>query len=780
MPVQEQTRRRNVALVVLSSALAIIALAAVEHERVKVAETGTSVLCGTLFSCLDNLDTGSRYHALEHRMVKSRASALLASEKGCHGKGCLMSQRNSKPSDKKSAVETLNGFNIFDFGGEAQDSVLPRSKIEEYQQPGDVEGDVAVDASATTPFADLVGHDRIVPFTEHGRFLQPGDVPGDVPDRHHETGPFSIFGLFKDEDENLLTGETVEQACCRCIPGAPDYRESLPQSSSTGGNVFANWFSYPSSTAHEERKGGHGEKVKSERKGPNEEAKPAQEGAAASSGATPSPATDFPVVEAFPLVEAQPADVSPSPSNSNSTAARRLLQAVQRAHGARLTILKEGYMLVHIPVTAKPGEYYKAMTPSGETWAFKVPDVLPPNRIVKVHMPDLSSAPAHMAVRSKRMSLQEVNSSSNETEIIVPPLGGNASMEGNETAESPAPEQGAEPGAAEEDRPMEPSFPPPSMKAKSNEPCCMCPLYDEKTGEIEGWLSDAPRDELKAARKYLYVARAIAVRDEEVNKQLNGSTIHWEGMFPSRKYACCRLELPCCYEEMEEGENSTSSEEIESEQTAEDNTTVTDENRAMTGGNETDMPAVGMSNGTSNASVSSNASLSGESSAPEIVIGAENVTGTVRVERWERGVDHAMSFQHLSQALRHFMKSKLHAAKKAEQQGKGKKLMSDQARKIVKIVKQQAVKSHPQSPLPVVASKSRAAGASLPVRPAAPTAKSSSSSSPHPSRLSPLAKIVRAKLSKLPPAEVAPVAAAAVPVKGIARPVQAIAAPMKK
>ena len=41
-----------------------------------------------------------------------------------------------------------------------------------------------------------------------------------------------------------------------------------------------------------------------------------------------------------------------------------------------------------------------------------------------------------------------------------------------------------------------------------------------------------------------------------------------------------------------------------------------------------------------------------------------------------------MSFQHLSQALRHFMESKLHATKQAEQQGKGKKLMSNQARKV--------------------------------------------------------------------------------------------------
>uniref|UniRef100_A0A7S0HJA3 Uncharacterized protein n=1 Tax=Hanusia phi TaxID=3032 RepID=A0A7S0HJA3_9CRYP len=486
--------------------------------------------------------------------MRSRASALAVSEKACRGKGCLMSKRQSKPSNAQSSGPSFNGFNIFDFGGEAQDSKIPRSKIEEYQQPGQLEGDEAVDVSDTTPLADMVGHDKVVPFTAHGRFLQPGDVPNDVPDRHHEAGPFSIFGLFQDEDENLLTGEKVKQSCCRCIPGAPDYRET-PQkqssgrsssSSQSGGNVFSDWFT-SSPEASSKKKAS---KSQSERKGPKKEANAAPNAAAPPKQ---SAASDFPVVEAFPLVEAQPA----APASSNSTAARRLLQTLQRSQGARLTILKEGYMLVHIPPSAQPGEYYKAMTPSGETWAFKIPADLPQSRIIKVHLPDLSSAaPPPTAAKSRRMSLQAVNSSSNETEIVEPPPSDvNASQLGNETSESPVQEEEhAEAAGGEAESSQSVPFHPATMglKAKPDEPCCMCPLFDESTGQIEGWVSDSPQDEIKAARRYLYVAKGIAIRDEEVNKALNGSAIHWEGLFPSRKYACCRLELPCCYTEMEE------------------------------------------------------------------------------------------------------------------------------------------------------------------------------------------------------------------------------------
>uniref|UniRef100_A0A7S0HH31 Uncharacterized protein n=1 Tax=Hanusia phi TaxID=3032 RepID=A0A7S0HH31_9CRYP len=162
-------------------------------------------------------------------------------------------------------------------------------------------------------------------------------------------------------------------------------------------------------------------------------------------------------------------------------------------------------------------------------------------------------------------------------------------------------------------------------------------------------------------------------------------------------------------------------------------------------------PSLGMGNSTGdNATLSSNASLS---------------------------VDHAMSFLHLSTALRHLVKSKLHPAKQPVTV-KGKRQMSDKARKIVKVIHQQQAISRPQPPL---ASRKRpsasAAKSSSPIS----SVKSSSSSSSHPSsasHFSPLAHIVKAKLAKLP-ALVAPVTAAAVPVKGLAKPVEATASPMR-
>ena len=40
----------------------------------------------------------------------------------------------------------------------------------------------------------------------------------------------------------------------------------------------------------------------------------------------------------------------------------------------------EGYMLVHVPEDAAPGSVFKAKTPSGTVWAFKVPESLPKDR----------------------------------------------------------------------------------------------------------------------------------------------------------------------------------------------------------------------------------------------------------------------------------------------------------------------------------------------------------------------------------------------------------------
>lgn len=48
----------------------------------------------------------------------------------------------------------------------------------------------------------------------------------------------------------------------------------------------------------------------------------------------------------------------------------------------------------------------------------------------------------------------------------------------------------------------------------------MCPLYDEETGEIEGWISDAPMDPRGAASNYIAVAEAVAMREERLDDML--------------------------------------------------------------------------------------------------------------------------------------------------------------------------------------------------------------------------------------------------------------------
>lgn len=73
---------------------------------------------------------------------------------------------------------------------------------------------------------------------------------------------------------------------------------------------------------------------------------------------------------------------------------------------------------------------------------------------------------------------------------------------------------------AEEEAPAEgsigfgPGLIPPH--ASFTEPCCMCPLYDEETGEISGWVADVPKDPRGAASTYIVVAQAIAEREDKV------------------------------------------------------------------------------------------------------------------------------------------------------------------------------------------------------------------------------------------------------------------------
>ena len=184
-----------------------VALAAVEHERNRAAVTGTSILCGSLLSCSDGLEHAS---VLRSRHVKTQS---------------LEEDEDGDDSEKPETVEqAMDGFDLFSFGGEAQDSYEPSSYYSRFQRPGDQPHDVP-HIPPPSPFDGIVGADTYKAFDEHSQFLLPGDVPFDEPPAHHRQGFFNLFGALSDTDQNLLTGEKTEQACCVCIPGAPDYRE---------------------------------------------------------------------------------------------------------------------------------------------------------------------------------------------------------------------------------------------------------------------------------------------------------------------------------------------------------------------------------------------------------------------------------------------------------------------------------------------------------------------------------------------------------------------------
>lgn len=111
-------------------------------------------------------------------------------------------------------------------------------------------------------------------------------------------------------------------------------------------------------------------------------------------GGATAPDGDMPVVEAFPLVEAEPTDGSEGApaEGGEAPSARRLLAVPKPGYNAKAHIQSlDGYMLVHVPDTAAPGEVFKAKTPSGHIWAFKVPETLPKDRIIKLHLPDLKA-----------------------------------------------------------------------------------------------------------------------------------------------------------------------------------------------------------------------------------------------------------------------------------------------------------------------------------------------------------------------------------------------------
>lgn len=87
--------------------------------------------------------------------------------------------------------------------------------------------------------------------------------------------------------------------------------------------------------------------------------------------------------------------------------------------------------------------------------------------------------------------------------------------------------------------------------ASWSQPCCMCPLYDEETGEIEGWIADAPKDPRSAAVSYIVVAQAVADREDKLDDEVGSKALD-----PSWMNARFRWDEPPVIESPEEEEEA--------------------------------------------------------------------------------------------------------------------------------------------------------------------------------------------------------------------------------
>mmetsp|Transcript_33753 Transcript_33753/g.54452 ORF Transcript_33753/g.54452 Transcript_33753/m.54452 type:complete len:630 (-) Transcript_33753:347-2236(-) len=300
-------------------------------------------------------------------------------------------------------------------------------------------------------------------------------------------------------------------------------------------------------------------------------------GAGAAGGAAHAPTSDdsMPVVEAFPLVEAEPTDGSEGAPTQEAPPAeeapateeaappaerRRRLLAMPKpgysAHGHTQSL--DGYMLVHVPDSAGAGEVFKAKTPSGHIWAFKVPETLPKNRIIKLHLPDLKAKTRGVLLKTPRhasllhgkplfkkgkmldeappaepAAVEVADLPEPEVEIVAPAsdsTGGNDTEVQGQVEEEEEEEPVAAGGVG-----FGPGLIPPH--ATWSQPCCMCPLYDEETGEIEGWIGDAPQNPRSAAVTYIVVAQAVAEREEKLDDAMRqrildpswmNNRFHWD------------------------------------------------------------------------------------------------------------------------------------------------------------------------------------------------------------------------------------------------------------
>ena len=206
----------------LTLGLACVALAVVEHERARAAATGRSVLCGSVLACSDGLE-GEALAA--RRLVVAGKRKFPAKPHRLQGLRAGEDDTGDGSASPVGLEAAMDGFDLRTFGGEAPDVDEDMKYFGRYQEPGDNGIEQPVHP-APNVLDSFIGEDSYKPFYEHSRLLQPGDVPGDQPTPHHKKGLYNLFGALADTNENLLTGEMEGQACCKCIPGAPDYREN--------------------------------------------------------------------------------------------------------------------------------------------------------------------------------------------------------------------------------------------------------------------------------------------------------------------------------------------------------------------------------------------------------------------------------------------------------------------------------------------------------------------------------------------------------------------------
>ena len=201
-------------------------------------------------------------------------------------------------------------------------------------------------------------------------------------------------------------------------------------------------------------------------------------------------------------------------------------------------------------------------------------------RIIKLHLPDLKASKAGATLQApERVFLHDgkpimkkgkmLDEEPAEEEAVD--VEGEEVPAGNATGgNSTGPDGEAEEGEEEDGiYGFGPGLIPPH--ASTWEPCCMCPLYDDETGEIEGWIGDAPADPHGSASNYIAVAEAVAMREERLDDLMGADVIDPSWLNPRFQWADGEGTAPSANETGNStAGNSTDAEEGEVEEAEEE------------------------------------------------------------------------------------------------------------------------------------------------------------------------------------------------------------------